>query len=197
MKFSFSKGKILPVEQKYSFAEQPTIFLEIIYSYTLQTWYIIIMLMRRSNISFSSIVKILLMDDFLPGRTFYWNYVLSPPLVDWVRWKQMKKKNLYETTSWGKKIESEIGMFILTVYYMSFVFPFKGCLVGSYAFQSSDFLQWFQWVLATTVHIPSCSLGIVTVSMNKTSKDVFPEKLSHTGCNLQGWHRLSVRVWQF
>lgn len=87
-----STSKILPVEQKYSFAEQPTIFLEIIYSYTLQTRCIIIMLMRRSNISFSSIVKILLMDDFLPGRTFYWNYVLSPPLVDWIRWKQMKKE---------------------------------------------------------------------------------------------------------
>lgn len=55
--------------------------------------------------------------------------------------KTNEKKNLYETTSWGEKIESEIGMFVLTVYYMSFVFPFKGCLVGSYAFQSSDFLQ--------------------------------------------------------
>lgn len=122
----------------------------------------------------------------------------AEPTTRWLsKMKTNEKKNLYETTSWGKKIESEIGMFVLTVYYMSFVFPFKGCLVGSYAFQSSDFLQWFQWVLATTVHIPSCSLGIVTVSMNKTSKDVFPEKLSHTGCNLQGCHRLSVRVWQF
>lgn len=35
------------------------------------------------------------------------------------------------------------------------------------------------------VYIPSYSLGIVMVPMNKTSKDVSIEMLSHTGCNLR------------
>lgn len=158
------------------------------------------MLMRRSNISFSSIVKILLMDDFLPGRTFYWNYVLSPPLIDWVRWKQMKKETymrLLYGGGGGEGETQEIGMLILIAYCIFFAFLFQSCLVESRVLQSSDFLQLFQWVLATMVYTPSCFLCIVMVSMNETSKDVSIEMLSHTGCNFQGYHCISVRVWQF
>lgn len=126
----------------------------------------------------------------------------AEPTTHWLsKMKTNEKRNLHETTLWGggggKGETQEIGMLILIAYCIFFAFLFQSCLVESRVLQSSDFLQLFQWVLATMVYIPSCFLCIVMVSMNETSKDVSIEMLSHTGCNFQGYHCISVRVWQF
>lgn len=75
----------------------------------------------------------------------------AEPTTHWLnKMKTNEKRNLYETTSWRKKIESEIGMFILTVYYISFVFSLNLVVLDLMLFREVSFYRdlseyWQQW----------------------------------------------------
>lgn len=86
----------------------------------------------------------------------------AEPTTRWLsKMKTNEKRKLHESTLWEKREREregknwEMGMFILIVYYTSFVFLFQSCLVGLCVLQSSDFFKlfksWKQWCIFLVV----------------------------------------------